>query len=114
MKLEILTAQELYDKGEIDALEVRDLSLFADKKVIIFSNPEEGVEFAYNFVHKYLIPKYGKDEAAKFPMVKIGPASEDLFAEEIGAIPKKQRPIWFAIPEDRFSDIEEFLGRYNA
>jgi len=113
MGLEILTAEELYQKGEIDALEVQDQHLFGNRKVMLFSDQEEGLKFIYAFVHQYLIPKYGREEAAKFPMVKTGPAREDLLGEALGIIPRPSpNPIWFTIPEDRFYEVEEFLKQY--
>ncbi|MFO8016107.1 MAG: hypothetical protein R6U32_03310 [Candidatus Woesearchaeota archaeon] len=114
MSLEILTAQELYQRGEIDEFEVQDPHLFGDRRVMKFSDQEEGLNFAYAFVHQYLVPKYGREEAAKFPMAKTGPARKDLLVESLGTVPEPSpNPVWFAIPEDRFPEVEEFLKQYN-
>ena len=51
---------------------------------------------------------------AKFPFLKTGPAREDLLGEILGVIPEPfPDPVWFAIPEDRFSEVEEFLEQYK-
>ena len=114
MSLEILTAKELLDKREIDPLEFQDPHLFGDRRVMCFSDLNEGIQFAYAFVQQYLIPKYGKEEAVKFPFLKTGPARENLLAEMMGVIPEPSpNPVWFAIPEERFPEVEEFLKQYK-
>ena len=115
MGLEILTAQELYERGEIDAFEVQDPHLFGNGRIMQFSDPNEAVNFAYAFAHRYLVPKYGLEEAAKFPIVKTGPARKGLLGETLGIVREPSpNPIWFAIPDDRFSEVEEFLKQYNS
>ena len=115
MSLEILTAKKLLDKGEIDPLEFQNPRIFGNRKVMCFSDEKEGILFAYAFVHQYLIPKYGKEEAARFPLLKTGPAREDMLSEILEITPPPtSNPVWFAIPENRFSEVEEFLKKYKS
>jgi hypothetical protein len=116
MPLEIVTAQQLFDKGEIDALEVNDPKLFANRRVVKFSDLREGMQFAYDFVHQYLVPKYGRDQASKFPMAKTGPSRDAgaMLTEMLGlAKSQSPQPVWFAVPEERFVEVEEFLKQYK-
>lgn len=115
MSLEILTAKELYNRGLIDAFDLRAPNHFRDRKVMVFSDILEGMGFAYSFAHFYLVPKYGKEEAAKFPMTKSGPAKENLLAELLGDLPKDvNSPMWLVVPNDRFSEVEEYLKQYDS
>ena len=55
MKLEVLTAKELREKGEIGPIEAESFDLFGGKKVIIFQKPQVGNMAMYDFYQDYVI-----------------------------------------------------------
>ncbi len=107
--MEICSANDLYEKGEIDAFEYQNPRLFGNRVIIKFSDRKDGLKFVYNFI-QYLILKYGREEAMKFPLTKTGPAKENLL-EVLGIESSFPNPIWFTIPKERFHEVEEFLNK---
>jgi len=105
--LEIITAQELYKQGQIEKEELE--SKFKSKTIIKFDSYKEAREFGIQFVHNYLIPKYGIEEAKRFPMTRSGPAIDD-FTRQL--LDPEERPTWLVVPTERFYEVGEYLQQY--
>ena len=105
--LETITAQELYKQGQIEKEELE--SKFNGKTIIKFHSYKEAREFGIQFVNDYLIPKYGIEEAKRFPMAKSGPAIDD-FTKQL--LDPEERPTWIVVPTERFDEVEEYLQQY--
>ena len=82
--------------------------------VVVFPSYKLAVHMGSCFVHKDLIPRVGKAEAAKFPITKSGP-TEDL-CEKLNAIvgitkPNPEKETWFLIPNSRFIEFFDYLTK---
>jgi len=108
MDLVTKTTDELLKGGEINVLEADNPNMFKGKRVIIFQDPSKAQMFAYDLVRDHLIPTYGVVEAQRFQFAKTGPVSENLLPELLGLAPGGNRPVWFAVPEGRYAEVERF------
>ena len=103
MQIPVVSAEDLYKSGEIDPFEIQ--GCFADKTIMKFPSAIQAYTFAAGFVHGYLIPKYGKEQAAKFPMAKSSPLRDaDEAMDEIVGIKKRnpKQETWLVISNDRY------------
>jgi len=112
--LEILSPEELYERGELERHELKS-PRFADKTVMKFDSLDEATEFGKGFLIGYFLPRYGLEETKKFPFVKSGPFRnvEDYLTEKvIGAKePDSNRETWLIVPNDRFHEIQEYMDK---
>ncbi|MCK4553315.1 hypothetical protein KAT80_03865 [Candidatus Pacearchaeota archaeon] len=107
--VEIVTAKELYNRSEVGLYELQTF-MFRDKTIMRFSDLRSAIKFGSYFVHKFLIPKYGIEEAKKFPMAKSGPFRDDAFEESLGLKkPDLNQETWLVIPKDRYSEVQEYI-----
>ncbi|MBI2522936.1 hypothetical protein HYW19_00950 [Candidatus Woesearchaeota archaeon] len=115
--LEIVVAQELLNRGEIDKDEFT--TFFGGRTVMRFDTLEHAANFGRRFVQDYLVPKYGLEEATRFPMAKTEPArwirsldeGAKIIGEYIGEIPREKPPeeIWLVVPDDKYHEVQEYL-----
>ena len=102
----------MYLKGKIDRGEYR--RFFENRVMLKFGSLREATVFAYRFVHEHLIPRYGLEEARRFPMTKSDPSKDFgiAFDEVIGLRkPDLIEETWLLVPEDRFAEVEGYLSR---
>ena len=116
--IEVVQAEELFSRGELHKEDRFEVDKFENTKIMRFRARDDAVEFARGFVLNYLIPKYGKEKATKFPMAKSGPqrvlrTPEEASAEMgrfIGCISENQnRETWLVIPTERYDEVEEYI-----
>jgi hypothetical protein len=110
MAFKILDAEELYNKGEIDQDDME--TDFAGKTIMQFQSEKEAYTFAERFVQGYLVPTYGIEQAAKFPMTKTGPLrNADEVMGELVKIkqPSSNQETWLLVPNDRYHEIKKYL-----
>ena len=116
--LEVVVAEELLRKDEIDRDEFQDY--FQNRTVMRFNTLENATKFARGFALDYLIPKYGVEEVRKFPMTKTEPArltrsldeGAQMIGEFIGLLPREKPPeeIWLVINDDRYREVQDYLN----
>lgn len=87
--------------------------MFHDKTVIKFESLKKAMRFGVDFVHNYLIPKYGKEKASKFPLARSGPPGNgsEVLVESLGV--KKldlNQKTWYVIPTDRFDEVQNYIN----
>jgi len=107
---EVISSEKLLKKKKISALENR--RMLKDQVVMRFDSYKNAFNFAINFYFKYLVPKYGEERAGEFPIMKITPLRNirEVLDELFGF--KKRSPkheTWFAIPNSRLEEVEEYL-----
>lgn len=108
---EIVESAYLLQRGDIEGWEIAELQ-FQGKKIMRFASEDDALAFAYNFANDYLIPKYGREEAVKFPMAK----SEHLkngngaLARMLSAEQSPNKETWLAVPAVRFDDIHKYIN----
>ncbi len=111
--LEVISADELYKRGNVSSEEIASDFMFMDKTVMRFRNFESAVSFGRGFVMDYLIPKYGIEEAIKFPIIQSEPErvleSADMIAEYLGLTQERSKEMWLLIPSDRYNEVQTYL-----
>ena len=64
------------------------------------------------FIQKELIPRVGKEDAAKFPIMRTGPGRDGtkVMSESLGLEPEDpNQETWFLVDSDRFPEIYDYL-----
>ncbi len=110
--LKITTSEELYNRGEVDDFEYHGSKHFYNKTIIKFDSLREAVVFTVDFVGRYLIPKYGREEAAKFPMTKTHPLgyATEVLTEIVLGTEKNNQETWLVVPNNRFNEVGAYLN----
>jgi len=114
--LEVIGFKELFTRGEISGQ--FDYDMFEDKTIMRFKSLIDAANFGIRFLKNYLIPKYGIEQAKKFPMDRSEPYQKFKSLEEgsikmgeaIGTIPRDpKKETWLVIPRDRYFEVQEYL-----
>jgi hypothetical protein len=108
MSPEILRADELYEKGEITEGELLDPNIFKGRRGMRFPNRGEATEFVARFLQDYE-RRHGPESSNGFPIYEFS-KGRPLYQDFVDVAAGINRPVLLAIPENRFSEVEAFLG----
>jgi hypothetical protein len=109
--LEVIESEEMFNRGELNRKDSFETDKFKDKRVMKFRGIKDAVNFAGGFVFNYLIPKYGEEEAKKFPMAKSEPLQILEIDKLLGLTPEDpNKEVWLVIASERYHEVQEYMN----